>query len=179
MMLLFLSSPLHPPFVWHRCVTAILASLNPEIRHMGWYYLLVILLASTLALVVALIINNIHHRFPVFWIKYTPPTLPKPFGPPAYSGGDHICLLSSIKNSLYQNHANNPLGFRLLKARAEASISIPHERPSSAGPYVDNYRAHGKDSQSLGRLEVYLSPIESMYLHPTHFSQHGDIQIYP
>jgi len=40
---------------------------------MGWYYLPIILLASTLALVVALIINNIHRRFPVFWIKHTPP----------------------------------------------------------------------------------------------------------
>jgi len=36
---------------------------------MGWYYLPVILLTSTLALLVALIINNIHRRFPVFWIK--------------------------------------------------------------------------------------------------------------
>ena len=57
--------------------TAILASLSPEIRHMGWYYLPVILLTSTLALVVALIINNIHRRFPVFWVKHTPPPLPK------------------------------------------------------------------------------------------------------
>jgi len=44
---------------------------------MGWYYLPVILLTSTLALVVALIINNIHRRFPVFWIKHTPPPLTK------------------------------------------------------------------------------------------------------
>jgi hypothetical protein len=42
---------------------------------MGWYYLPVILLTSTLALMVALIINNIHRRFPVFWIKHTPPPL--------------------------------------------------------------------------------------------------------
>ena len=57
--------------------TAVLASLNPEIRHMGWYYLPIILLTSTLSLVVALIINNIHRRFPVFWIKHIPPPLTK------------------------------------------------------------------------------------------------------
>jgi CBS-domain-containing membrane protein len=70
MILLFLSSPLH---LFDLGATTLLASLNPEIRHMGWYYLPVILLTSTLALVVALIINNIHRRFPVFWIKHTSP----------------------------------------------------------------------------------------------------------
>ena len=68
------SSPLH---LFGLGATAILASLNPEIRHLGWYYLPVILLTSTLVLVVALITNNIHRRFPVFWIKNTSPSLVK------------------------------------------------------------------------------------------------------
>lgn len=71
MILPFLSSPLH---LFGLGATAILASVDPEIRHLGWYYLLVILLTSTLVLLVALITNNIHRRFPVFWIKHTPPS---------------------------------------------------------------------------------------------------------
>jgi len=57
--------------------TAILASLNAEIRQLGWYYLPVVLLTSMLVLVVALIVNNIHRRFPTFWIKHTPPPATK------------------------------------------------------------------------------------------------------
>ncbi|KAF8156574.1 HPP family-domain-containing protein [Crassisporium funariophilum] len=53
----------HPP----AGATALLAALNPDIRQMGWYYLPVVLLTSTLALVVALITNNIQRRYPVFW----------------------------------------------------------------------------------------------------------------
>lgn len=34
---------------------------------MGWYYLPVVLLSSTLALGVALVLNNIQRRYPVFW----------------------------------------------------------------------------------------------------------------
>jgi CBS-domain-containing membrane protein len=36
---------------------------------MGWYYLPVVLLTSALALVVALLLNNIQRRYPVFWIE--------------------------------------------------------------------------------------------------------------
>jgi CBS-domain-containing membrane protein len=80
LMIFFLFFPFLPPVCSPFLVlgaTAVLASLNPEIRQMGWYYLPVILLTSTLALVVALIVNNIHRRFPVFWIKHTPPPLTK------------------------------------------------------------------------------------------------------
>jgi hypothetical protein len=40
---------------------------------MGWYYLPVVLLSSTLALTVALITNNIQRRYPVFWFAPSPP----------------------------------------------------------------------------------------------------------
>ncbi|KDR76654.1 hypothetical protein GALMADRAFT_66897 [Galerina marginata CBS 339.88] len=60
------------------CATALLAAVNPEIRQMGWYYLPVVLLTSALALVVALITNNIQRRYPVFWLHPTPPPAPKP-----------------------------------------------------------------------------------------------------
>ena len=62
--------------------TALLASVNPAVKDLGWYYLLVVLLSSSLALSVALLFNNIRRRYPVFW--FTPPlptsvTIP-PFG---------------------------------------------------------------------------------------------------
>ncbi|THU94462.1 HPP family protein [Dendrothele bispora CBS 962.96] len=63
----------HPP----AGATALLAAVSPEIREIGWYYLPVVLLTSVLALVVALLINNIQRRYPVFWISPpTPPTGP-------------------------------------------------------------------------------------------------------
>jgi len=39
---------------------------------MGWYYLPVILLSSSLALGVALLLNNIQRRYPLWW--FVPPT---------------------------------------------------------------------------------------------------------
>ena len=46
--------------------------MNEEIRDIGWYYLPVVLLTSALALVVALITNNIQRRYPVFWFYPSP-----------------------------------------------------------------------------------------------------------
>jgi CBS-domain-containing membrane protein len=62
----------HPP----AGATALLASFNADIRDIGWYYLPVVLLTSTLALAVALITNNIQRRYPLFWLHPPPP--PKP-----------------------------------------------------------------------------------------------------
>jgi len=64
----------HPP----AGATALLAAVNPEIRELGWYYLPVVLLTSALALVVALITNNIQRRYPVFWFQPNPPPAAKP-----------------------------------------------------------------------------------------------------
>ncbi|KAF8881023.1 HPP family protein [Gymnopilus junonius] len=48
----------HPP----TGATMLLAAVNVDVQNLGWYYLPVILLSSALALVVALIINNIQCR---------------------------------------------------------------------------------------------------------------------
>jgi CBS-domain-containing membrane protein len=64
----------HPP----AGATALLAAVNPEIRAIGWYYLPVVLLTSTLALIVALIMNNIQRRYPVFWFVPVVPAVAKP-----------------------------------------------------------------------------------------------------
>ncbi|KAJ7670362.1 HPP family protein [Mycena rosella] len=53
----------HPP----AGATALLAAVSPEVYRMGWYYLPIVLLSSTLVLVSALLINNIQRRYPVFW----------------------------------------------------------------------------------------------------------------
>ncbi|KAG7089424.1 hypothetical protein E1B28_011110 [Marasmius oreades] len=71
-----ITSTTHPP----AGATALLAATNKEIRDMGWYYLPVVLLSSTLALVVALLINNIQRRYPTFWFE--PATAPQPVKPP-------------------------------------------------------------------------------------------------
>lgn len=73
----------HPP----AGATALLAAVNEPVYELGWYvflidvlrhelmimklryYLPVILLSSTLILAVALLINNIQRRYPVFWFK--------------------------------------------------------------------------------------------------------------
>ncbi|KAJ7222123.1 HPP family protein [Mycena pura] len=53
----------HPP----AGATALLAAVSPEVYAIGWYYLLIVLLSSTLVLVSALAINNIQRRYPVYW----------------------------------------------------------------------------------------------------------------
>lgn len=72
-----ITSTTHPP----AGATALLAATNTEIRNLGWYYLPVILLSSTLALVVALLVNNIQRRYPVFWFEPATPAAPQPVKP--------------------------------------------------------------------------------------------------
>jgi CBS-domain-containing membrane protein len=62
----------HPP----AGATAILAAVSSDVRAMGWYYLPVILLSSALAMTVALIINNIRRRYPLFWFHPHPSVAP-------------------------------------------------------------------------------------------------------
>ncbi|KAG5352791.1 hypothetical protein C0989_000453 [Termitomyces sp. Mn162] len=66
----------HPP----AGATALLAAVNSDIRDIGWYYLPVVLLTSTLALVVALLLNNIQRRYPVFWF-HPAVSIPAPVSP--------------------------------------------------------------------------------------------------
>jgi len=64
----------HPP----AGATALLAAVNDDIRAIGWYYLPVVLLTSSLALVIALMLNNIQRRYPVFWFEPAAPTFAAP-----------------------------------------------------------------------------------------------------
>ncbi|KAJ5513811.1 hypothetical protein N7463_003363 [Penicillium fimorum] len=66
----------HPP----AGATALLPAVDEAVWALSWYYLPVVLLSSTMLLAVALIVNNIQRRYPVFWIS---PPAAKPVLPQA------------------------------------------------------------------------------------------------
>lgn len=68
----------HPP----AGATALLPALDDAVWDISWYYLPVVLLSSTMILAVALVVNNIQRRYPVFWISPPKPVaaLPLPNG---------------------------------------------------------------------------------------------------
>ena len=55
----------HPP----AGATALLPAVDETVWALSWYYLPVVLLSSAMLLAVALIVNNIQCRYPVFWIS--------------------------------------------------------------------------------------------------------------
>ena len=60
----------HPP----AGATALLPVIESAVWGIGWYYLPVVLLSSTLVLLSALLVNNVQRRYPVFW--WTPSVPP-------------------------------------------------------------------------------------------------------
>ncbi|KAL2820547.1 HPP family-domain-containing protein [Aspergillus cavernicola] len=69
-MAMVLTNTVHPP----AGATALLAAT--ELQEVGWFLIPVILLGCSLMLTVALLLNNIQRRFPVYW--WTPHPLVKP-----------------------------------------------------------------------------------------------------
>lgn len=63
-----LTGTTHPP----AGATALLPATNQEVWELSWYYLPIILLSSTMLLACALLLNNLHRRYPVFWIAPSP-----------------------------------------------------------------------------------------------------------
>jgi len=63
----------------HSGATALLAAVSPDIRNIGWLYVPVVLLASSIALVIALICNNMQRRYPTYWWTPPPTTAPSFF----------------------------------------------------------------------------------------------------
>jgi hypothetical protein len=61
--LMTLTNTVHPP----GGATALLAAVDPTVNALGWMFVPLILLGSALMLGVALLVNNIQRRFPVFW----------------------------------------------------------------------------------------------------------------
>ncbi|KAJ8131097.1 hypothetical protein O1611_g2527 [Lasiodiplodia mahajangana] len=65
----------HPP----AGATALLPMVEPTINRLGWYFLPIVLLSSTVMIAVALLTNNIQRRYPAFWWSPStskPKTLP-------------------------------------------------------------------------------------------------------
>lgn len=58
-----MTNTIHPP----GGATAVLAATQSNVTDMGWHFVPLILLGSTLMLLVGLIINNIQRKFPVYW----------------------------------------------------------------------------------------------------------------
>ena len=71
-----LTGTTHPP----AGATALLPATDDQIWQLSWYFLPVVLLSSTMLMCCALLLNNLHRRYPVFWIAPNPP---KPAPTPA------------------------------------------------------------------------------------------------
>ncbi|KAL3471268.1 HPP family-domain-containing protein [Aspergillus californicus] len=72
-MAMVMTNTVHPP----AGATALLAAT--ELQDLGWWLIPIMLLGCTLMLTVALLLNNIQRRFPVYW--WTPHPLGKPSKP--------------------------------------------------------------------------------------------------
>lgn len=79
-----LTATTHPP----AGATALLPAVDEQIWRLSWYFLPVVLLSSMLLLVCALLFNNLHRRYPVFWIAPTPPPGPGPVSAPTPGPAD-------------------------------------------------------------------------------------------
>lgn len=47
--------------------TALLAAVDPQVEHLGWYLLPLVLLSTALTLMTSLLINNIQRQYPTYW----------------------------------------------------------------------------------------------------------------
>lgn len=63
----------HPP----AGATALLVAVDDRIYALGWYYLPVVLLSSTMVLVSAMLVNNVQRRYPTFWWEPVTPAQSK------------------------------------------------------------------------------------------------------
>ncbi|KAL9067978.1 MAG: hypothetical protein Q9161_006501 [Pseudevernia consocians] len=58
--------------------TALLAAVDPQVEHLGWYLLPLVLLSTALTLTTSLVINNIQRQYPTYW--WTPASVGTAFG---------------------------------------------------------------------------------------------------
>ena len=72
--LMQITATTHPP----AGATALLAVVNDDVVAIGWYLIAVTTLSSSLALVIALLVNNIQRRYPVYWWEpHSPVPVPR------------------------------------------------------------------------------------------------------
>ncbi|KAL0569209.1 hypothetical protein V5O48_012755, partial [Marasmius crinis-equi] len=72
LVLMQMTKTVHPP----AGATALLAAVNEEVRELGWYFLGLAMLSASLAFAIAILVNNIQRRWPVWWIAPGPPPGP-------------------------------------------------------------------------------------------------------
>ena len=60
---MLLTNTVHPP----GGASAMLAATTVEITNMGWYFVGLVMLGTTLMLLVSLVTNNIQRQFPTYW----------------------------------------------------------------------------------------------------------------
>ncbi|KAI9018522.1 HPP family protein, partial [Phycomyces nitens] len=64
-----ITKTVHPP----AGATAVLAVVQDNVVEIGWLYIGIVVLSATLQLVLALFINNIERRYPMYWWEPSPP----------------------------------------------------------------------------------------------------------
>jgi CBS-domain-containing membrane protein len=64
----------HPP----AGATALLPAVDDAVWDLSWYFLAVVLLSSTMIFAVALVVNNVQRRYPVYWYEPAKPAALKP-----------------------------------------------------------------------------------------------------
>ncbi|KAI9312208.1 HPP family-domain-containing protein [Dichotomocladium elegans] len=60
---------LHPP----SGATALLPIVTPEVKALSWYYIPVMILSCTIMIVIALLVDNVERRYPLYWWSPSPP----------------------------------------------------------------------------------------------------------
>ncbi|KAH6906037.1 HPP family protein [Coprinopsis sp. MPI-PUGE-AT-0042] len=85
----------HPP----AGATALLAAINPDIRRIGWFYIPVVLMVSTIAIIVALFTNNMQRQYPTFWwAPDPPPSTPVGSEPPTPTDSTVVSRRASLES---------------------------------------------------------------------------------
>ncbi|KAF2234287.1 HPP family protein [Viridothelium virens] len=75
-----MTKTVHPP----AGATALLPAVDDQVWDLSWYFLPIVLLSSTVALVVGLVVNNVQRQYPVFWFAPAGPG-PVPLEPVSLS----------------------------------------------------------------------------------------------
>ncbi|RMZ67480.1 HPP family [Pyrenophora seminiperda CCB06] len=69
LVVMHLTKTTHPP----AGATALMPCVDAHIWALGWYFLPVLLLSSTVVLVTAVLTMNVQRRYPTFWVAQIPP----------------------------------------------------------------------------------------------------------
>ncbi|EEH46543.2 uncharacterized protein PADG_02641 [Paracoccidioides brasiliensis Pb18] len=95
----------HPP----AGATALLASVDVGTRRLGWQLIPLVILSSSLVLATALLFNNIHRRFPLYWwtpedLKPTEATEKTDMETASSDDDEHIPKESTIDGQIRKDH---------------------------------------------------------------------------